>query len=970
MKAKRMHAFQTSCHTNAAYRTATIAVMLMLLATGAVNAEDDKLIVASDPKLGRPVEFDRDVYPILEAKCVACHNQANNESDLILEDAASILKGGASGPAVVAGKPEESMLLLVSSRQDEPVMPPLPNDVKATALTGKQVGILKQWIAEGAKAGSGQAKQLAWQPLPSHLNAIYAAALDPWGRYAVVGRANRITVYDLFNGTEAGRLADPTLLAIKQAAGPMYGPTTAHRDFVHSVAFSPDGKTIASGGYRVIKLWQKSQIAPHHSIKPGQPITTSATSADWTALGLADHSVRIFKTSDATPGVTFTGHSAAVRAIAFSHDGTQLVTGSDDKTVRLWSVADGRQLASVETPGAVNAVAITQAAKFVFSASGENVIRKWSVPAKPADTKLVAAGELKGPGKPITALAAMRGAKPANQIVSASTDGNAQLWDTNSNKQIRTFGLGSPATAVAVQPDGARIAVAGDGGVTKVFTTKDGKLVFELKTDPAADRKVTTTTVLKTIADQRVAIADAAVKATEKDIQSRTEAVKKATESKDKAVKAVADPEKKNTEAVAALKKSEEALKAKPEDAGLKKKVESDKKNAATAAGKLKGAKDAVDAAERGIKLANDAVARSKKRLDEQNAVKAAEVKLQADAVAKLKTSQDVQKKPLSAIQSLAFSPSGTMLATSDSDKNIRTWNSVSGKSIESFVAVSPVSQTAFTTDDRLLTTSTSDTATTWGLKSEWRLVATLGPHDAQTPTDVRQSVLMDRVLSLSFSHDGQQLVSGGGEASRSGELIIWDVKTRKPVQQFADPHSDTIFATEFSADDQFLVSGAADKFVKVFSVKTGEHVRSYEGHTHHVMDVSWKADGATLASAGADNVMKVWNVETGEQRRTITSHQKQVTSIQFVGTGDQVVSSSGDKSVRIHTTSNGKNVRTLSGATDYVFSVASLSDLSVVIGAGQDGVLRVWDGRDGKLINSFAPPEIPVENTQANAAK
>ncbi len=53
--------------------------------------------------------------------------------------------------------------------------------------------------------------------------------------------------------------------------------------------------------------------------------------------------------------------------------------------------------------------------------------------------------------------------------------------------------------------------------------------------------------------------------------------------------------------------------------------------------------------------------------------------------------------------------------------------------------------------------------------------------------------------------------------------------------------------------------------FVKVFDLSTGQHVRSYEGHTHHVMDVSWKGDGTALVSAGADNAIKVWNAETGE---------------------------------------------------------------------------------------------------------
>jgi WD40 repeat protein len=943
-----------------------VAVVACFFATPTFADDDEKPIAAEDPKLGRPVEFDRDVYPILEANCIACHNKATNEGDLILEDTASITKGGSSGPGLIVGKPDESLLFVVASRQDEPMMPPLPNDVKADALTGKQVGILRQWILEGAKTGSGRAKQLAWQPLPEHLNAIYATALDPWGRYAAAGRANRITVYDLASGTEAARLSDPDLLKIKQSDSPMYGPTAAHRDFVQSLAFSPDGTMLASGGYRTVKLWQREANARHHEIKPGQTITSATTHGEWTALALSDNSVHLYKTADGSEGTVLKGHTATIRAMAFSIDGGRLVSGSDDKTVRIWSTADGKQLASVETPTPTTAVTFSLANTFVFTASADNVIRKWAIPAE-TETVLTSTGELKGPGKPITALVALPN---ADQIVSASADGNAHLWDAKSNKQVRAFALGSPATAIAVQADGARIAITGNAGVTKVFTTNDGKMVFELKTDHATDANTVLATEGKTIGDQRVAIADAAVKETEKDLKSREEAVKKSVEAKDKAAKAIADPEKKSTAAAAAFKKSEEELKAKPDDAALKKKVEAEKKKADAAVAAVKAAKDALSAAERGVKLANEAVTRSKGELEKRNARKAAEVKLQTDAAAKLAAAQEQQKKPLAAGKAVAFSANGKLLAVASGDNMIRIWNLTNGKPVETIGHSSPATQLAFASESQLLASGNDDTTIVWDIHPKWDLVATLGPADPKQPTDVSQSRFSDRVVSVNFSHNGKLLATGGGEASRAGELLLWDVSTLQPVREFVDAHSDTVFATEFSADDQFLASGAADKFVKVFNVATGKHVRSYEGHTHHVMDVSWKADGATLASAGADNAIKVWNVDTGEQRRTITSYQKQVTCLQFVGTDEQIVSGSGDKTIRVHKTSNGQNVRTINGSTDYVYSVASLRDLSIVIGAGQDGVLRVWDGRDGKLIVSFDPPVSTGGSAQANATK
>ena len=81
------------------------------------------------------------------------------------------------------------------------------------------------------------------------------------------------------------------------------------------------------------------------------------------------------------------------------------------------------------------------------------------------------------------------------------------------------------------------------------------------------------------------------------------------------------------------------------------------------------------------------------------------------------------------------------------------------------------------------------------------------------------------------------------------------------------------------------LATCGADKFVKVFEVPSGKFLKSFEGHTHHVLDVGWKADGKLLASAGADNVVKVWDYEKGEQVRTIgTQARKQMTRLVFIG--------------------------------------------------------------------------------------
>lgn len=150
---------------------------------------------------------------------------------------------------------------------------------------------------------------------------------------------------------------------------------------------------------------------------------------------------------------------------------------------------------------------------------------------------------------------------------------------------------------------------------------------------------------------------------------------------------------------------------------------------------------------------------------------------------------------------------------------------------------------------DRLLVTGGDDQAARlWDLNPAWTLAGVLGPKK-ESPDDLANSIFVSRVLSLDFSHDGRLLATGGGDPSRSGELLIWDLATQSVVKNLESAHSDTVFGLEFSRDDKLLLSGAADKFVKIHDVATGKLVRSFEGHTNHVLDVTWRGDMKQVAS-------------------------------------------------------------------------------------------------------------------------
>jgi len=134
--------------------------------------------------------------------------------------------------------------------------------------------------------------------------------------------------------------------------------------------------------------------------------------------------------------------------------------------------------------------------------------------------------------------------------------------------------------------------------------------------------------------------------------------------------------------------------------------------------------------------------------------------------------------------------------------------------------------------------------------------------------------------------------------------------------------------------------------------------VRSFEGHTGHVLGVSWQAHGRRIASAGADNAVKIWDMVTGEQQRTITGPKKEVTGVRFVGATDEIITSAADPLVRIYNVTNGAVVRDFGGAGDFVQTLASAPTL--VAAGAQDGKVRLWNLADAKALHTIEPAPAP----------
>ncbi len=959
-----------------------------------------------------PVHFEKEILPILKNNCLACHNKTTSKGELILETPQDLLKGGESGKVIVPKRGAESLLLQVASHQARPMMPPKNNKVEAVDLTSEELGLIKLWIDQGATGTVQGTGPIVWQPLPKGLNPIYAVALSPDGQYAACARANQIFIYDVASKELVTRLTDAQLVK----SGLYAMPGVAHRDLVNSLAFSPDGNLLASGGYREVKLWRRPRDVQKFKISKALrgAVLSIAASADgkWMATGGDDGSIRLWNPATGKSSRKLSGHKRAVNSLSFSPDGTRLVSGSGDKSIRVWDVASGKVLCRAQTAAEVNAVAWVSEGRQIASGGADYLIRVWYVDM--AKKELAALKEIKGHEGPVTALAAIP--PKGSQILSGSGDGTLRQWNLEDGQLIRKMKHGGPISALAVRDDGKRLASAGLNNIARLWDA-EGKELAELKGDryavefeAARERELKFSTnevtfqkaAFQTATDnhktqlERVKKGKEALATAEKNSQDKTTNVVNATAARAAAEKALRDfaevkkaaeardaAEKAATQAAADLKAAKE--KAPPDQPAIEKlSADSEAKTKAASEAKAAFEKLPVEARDK-FKTANEKLTAAEK------ALKDAEGELKKTELPKATAGHELELATKAAAR--------TEAAVSAAEAAIKAAEDFQKSAEDDFAQAKhaaadsekPIRMVSFSRNNLLLATAGDDQAVhTWNADNGTAIETFRGHQGAvfavcfagkdalisggadrsmvswelnpkwnlekTLGTGDALSPISDRVNALRFSPDGKRLAAGGGEPTRAGEIQIWRVPEGNLSQTFTNVHSDAVFGLDFSADGKFLASSAADKFVKVLDLSTGKVAKTFEGHTHHVLGVSWKRDGRTLASAGADNVIKVWDFVTGERKKTIEGFSKEVTSISFIGITDQTLASSGDDQIQT-VSSSGEKIRSFAGGTNFMNSASVTPDGRIVIAGGHDSVLRVWNGTNAEVLATFAPP-------------
>ncbi|WP_438038181.1 TIR domain-containing protein [Sorangium sp. So ce128] len=280
---------------------------------------------------------------------------------------------------------------------------------------------------------------------------------------------------------------DKTLKVWDVASGRQLAVLAGHDDWVLSCAISPDGERVVSASHdKTLKVWDVASGQVLSTLEGHSAgVYTCAISPDGQRVGSgsADGTLKVWDIASGHLRSSLDGHAARVWGCAISPDNKRIVSASSDKTLKVWDVASGRLLSILGDPSRtetsqrhldqVTGCAISPDSERILSCSYDRTLRVWDV----ATGQLLSTIEAHDDWCTACAIA-----PDGRYVLSASVDTTLKLWDLASGKWLWTLlGHGGWVNSCLISPDGERIVSASEDRTLKVWEVSTGRLVFTLR---------------------------------------------------------------------------------------------------------------------------------------------------------------------------------------------------------------------------------------------------------------------------------------------------------------------------------------------------------------------------------------------------------------------------------------------------------------------------------------------------------
>ncbi|HJT59524.1 MAG TPA: NB-ARC domain-containing protein [Ktedonobacteraceae bacterium] len=286
-------------------------------------------------------------------------------------------------------------------------------------------------------------------------------------------------------------------------------------------------------------------------------------------------------------------------------------------------------------------------------------------------------------------------------------------------------------------------------------------------------------------------------------------------------------------------------------------------------------------------------------------------------------------------VWSLAFSPDGSLLASSSDDSDVRLWDSASGDCLRILEDhTNRVRSISFSPDGSTLASGSDDrTIRVWDTYSGDCLQTLIGHTD--------------RVWSVAYSPDGKLLASGSTDQT----VRLWDIQTGSCLATLQG-HSGWVRSVAFDAEGSILASGSDDHTICLWDVSTHQHLHTLHGHSSRVWSVAFHPTKGILASGCEDQTVRVWDALSGRCIMLLQGHHAGVRSVTFTADGALLISGGDDQTIRVWDVSSSHCLRIMQGYTNRVLGIAFHLNSGLLASASEDASMRLWDVRAGRSLN------------------
>lgn len=593
-------------------------------------------------------------------------------------------------------------------------------------------------------------------------------------------------------------------------------PQTGHTYWVQDMAFSPNGRWLATGSFDgTIILWEVATGREVRTLR-GHTLGVSsvAFSPDgrWLISGSADKTIKVWEVATGLELRTLTGHADVTTSVEFSPDGKHLASASGDKTIKLWEVATGREVRTLSGhTSTVNNIAFSRDGRTLASGGAEKALKLWDVATGLCIRTL--AGHTAG----VTGVSI---SPDGRSLASSSFDSTVRLWDVATGRELLVLrGHTKVVLSVAFNPDGRLLASGSFDQNIKIWEVATGQ-------------------ELRTIVDPSNQIASVAFSPDGRQVAS-----------------AGGDFVSVNPPTTRLW------------DVGTGRQV-----------GALVGQTSpgvvgffSVDA--RWLSSQRLTGSGLTLKLLEISTGKAYGTELQRPAgfegelpIAQLAAgyqffrSYQVEFPGLSFNSRASFGGKSARLAAAltGSAPGMIAWsvkNSVKLLDLSSIFSpprtfaghTSEISALSLSSDGRLLASASNEDKT-------------VGIWETATGQELRSLTgVVNWGTALAFSPDGHWLAAGS-----KNTVKLWEVATGHEVRAVM-AHPEEVRSVAFSPDGHWLASGS-NNAVKLWDVVTGRELRTLAGHTSFVIHLAFSPDGRWLVSTNVDGSTRIWDPKSGEE--------------------------------------------------------------------------------------------------------